>query len=86
MESVVFGLSNTKHLCMNAQSCIGTSSPALRQWWGESATSEYLKAWLSSLAFDTKVVHSCQNLRNSCGIPGMGFWIFRNVVPLLAGT
>ncbi len=36
----MFGLSNTKHLCRNAQSCIRTSSPALRWWCGEPATSE----------------------------------------------
>ncbi len=35
-KSYVFGLSNTEHLCRNAQSCIRTSSPALRQWRGES--------------------------------------------------
>ncbi len=52
IESDVFSLFNTKHLRRNAQSCIGTSSPALRHWCGKSATSGYLKAWLSSLAFD----------------------------------
>ncbi len=34
-KSYVFGLFNTEHLCRNAQSCIRTSSPALRQWRGE---------------------------------------------------
>jgi hypothetical protein len=29
-ESDVFRLSNTEHLCRNDQSCIRTSSPALR--------------------------------------------------------
>ncbi len=36
-QSYVFGLSKTDHLCRNAQSCIRTSSPALRQWCGESS-------------------------------------------------
>ncbi len=40
MESDVFGLSNTKHIRTNAQSCIRTSDSALRQWYGEPATSE----------------------------------------------
>ncbi len=31
MEFDVFGLSNAKHLRGNSQSCIRTSSPALRQ-------------------------------------------------------
>ncbi len=35
-KSYVFGLFNTEHLRRNAQSCIRTSSPALRQWRGES--------------------------------------------------
>ncbi len=35
-KSYVFSLSNTEHLRRNAQSCIRTSSPALRQWHGES--------------------------------------------------
>jgi hypothetical protein len=35
-KSYVFGLSNTEHLRRNAQSCIRTSSPALRWWRGES--------------------------------------------------
>jgi hypothetical protein len=29
MESDMFGLSNTKDLCRNAQSCIGTGIPVL---------------------------------------------------------
>ncbi len=33
-------LLHTKHLCRNAQSCTRTSSPALRRWCGEPATSE----------------------------------------------
>ncbi len=39
MESDVFGLPSTKYLPRTAQSCIRTSSPALRQWCGKPATS-----------------------------------------------
>ncbi len=36
-KSYLFGLSNTEHLCRNAQSCIRTSSPALRGCCSESS-------------------------------------------------
>ncbi len=49
------GLSDTKHVRRNVQSCIRTCSPAIWQWCGDSPhqTSGFAKVWLSSLAFDT---------------------------------
>ncbi len=63
MESDMFGLSNTKHLHRNAQSCILTSSHALRHWCGKFTTSGYLEAWLSSLAFATRLVSDLSQVR-----------------------
>jgi len=37
------GLSDTKHVCRNAQSCIGTCSPALWQWCGNDVASRHLR-------------------------------------------
>jgi hypothetical protein len=51
------GLSDTKHVYRDAQSCIGTSSPALRHWCGKFATSVFAnaKVWRRSLAFNTQL-------------------------------
>jgi len=37
------GLSDTKHVCRNAQSCIGTCSPALWRWCGNDVASRHLR-------------------------------------------